>query len=52
MLAVSDPDARVPIVQSPAEILVIVAGGPGKHSAVVPNSTFSRAVARPITRVR
>jgi len=25
-----------------------VAGGPGKHSAVVPNCTFSRAVSRPI----
>jgi hypothetical protein len=25
-----------------------VAGGPGKHSAVVPNCTFSRAVTRPI----
>ena len=23
-------------------------GGPGKHSAVVPNCTFSRAVSRPI----
>jgi hypothetical protein len=28
--------------------MVIVAGGPGKHSAVVPNCTFSRAVSRPI----
>ena len=27
---------------------LFVAGGPGKHSAVVPNCTFSRAVARPI----
>ncbi|MBI4561859.1 MAG: hypothetical protein HY724_07415, partial [Candidatus Rokubacteria bacterium] len=51
MLAVSDPEARLPIVQSPDEILVIVAGGAGKHSAVVPNSTLSRAVSRPITRL-
>jgi len=29
-------------------VLVIVAGGPGKHSSVVPNCTFSRAVSRPI----
>jgi hypothetical protein len=27
---------------------VVVAGGSGKHSAVVPNCTFSRAVSRPI----
>lgn len=51
MLAVTDPEARLPIVQSPDEILVIVAGGAGKHSAVVPNSTLSRAVSRPITRI-
>jgi len=33
------------------DVYVIVAGGPGKHSAVVPNCTFSRAVSRPITGV-
>jgi hypothetical protein len=38
----------MPQVLSPDEILVMVAGGPGKHSAVVPNCTFSRAVTRPI----
>jgi len=27
-----------------------VAGGSGKHSSVVPNCTFSRAVSRPIAR--
>lgn len=52
MLAVTDPEARLPIVRAPEEIFVIVAGGAGKHSAVVPNSTFSRAVPRPITRIR
>jgi formate dehydrogenase major subunit len=35
-------------VPSPEDIFVIVAGGSGKHSAVVPNCTFSRAVSRPI----
>jgi len=29
---------------------VMVAGGPGKHSAVVPNCTFSRAVSRVVDR--
>ena len=31
---------------SPEDVLVMVAGGPGKHSAVVPNCTFSRPVSR------
>jgi hypothetical protein len=48
MNAVSDPDARLPRVPSPEDIFVVVAGGSGKHSAVVPNCTFSRAVSRPI----
>ena len=48
MNATSDPDARLPRVPSPDDIFVLVAGGSGKHSAVVPNCTFSRAVSRPI----
>ena len=51
MNATDDPDARLPRVPSPDDIFVIVAGGSGKHSAVVPNCTFSRAVSRPIARV-
>ncbi|MFQ5899056.1 MAG: hypothetical protein ACE5JN_12545 [Candidatus Methylomirabilia bacterium] len=51
MQAVDDPEARLPVVQAPEEIFVVVAGGAGKHSAVVPNCTFSRAVSRPITRI-
>jgi hypothetical protein len=43
---VSDDGAQLPLVPSPEDILVMVAGGPGKHSAVVPNCTFSRAVTR------
>ena len=46
--AVTDDDALLPQVPSPDEVVVIVAGGPGKHSAVIPNCTFSRAVRRPI----
>lgn len=51
MSAVTDDRALLPIVASPREIFVVVAGGPGKHSAVVPNCTFSRAVSRPLTRL-
>ena len=48
MMAVRDDDALLPQVPSPDDVFVIVAGGPGKHSAVVPNCCFSRAVSRPI----
>ena len=48
MLAVTDDVALLPQVPSPGDVIVMVAGGPGKHSAVVPNCTFSRAVSRPI----
>ena len=48
MNATSDPEARLPRVPSPDDVFVVVAGGSGKHSAVVPNCTFSRAVSRPI----
>ncbi len=48
MNAVKDDDALLPQVPSPDDVLVIIAGGPGKHSAVVPNCTFSRAVSRPV----
>ncbi len=51
MNAVTDDAALLPQVPSPEDVYVIVAGGPGKHSAVVPNCTFSRAVSRPITGV-
>ena len=48
MNSVADPDALMPQVPSPDDVFVAVAGGSGKHSAVVPNCTFSRAVSRPI----
>jgi hypothetical protein len=48
MNAMTDPDARPPRVPSPDDVFVLVAGGSGKHSCVVPNCTFSRAVSRPI----
>jgi len=48
MNAVTDPQALMPQVPSPDDVYVVVAGGSGKHSAVVPNCTFSRAVSRPL----
>jgi hypothetical protein len=44
MNAVRDENALMPAVSSPDDVFVIVAGGPGKHSAVIPNCAFSRAV--------
>ena len=49
MNAVRDDNALMPALASPDDVFVIVAGGPGKHSAVVPNCAFSRAVSRAIT---
>lgn len=46
----ADDHALLPIVPGPEDILVMVAGGAGKHSAVVPNCCFSRAVSRRVTR--
>ena len=50
MTALRDDQVRPPQVPSPDDVLVVVAGGPGKHSSVVPNTCFSRAVSRPIAR--
>jgi hypothetical protein len=47
-MTTADDDARLPIVPGPEDVLVMVAGGPGKHSAVVPNCCFSRAVTRAV----
>jgi len=41
-------DAEVPWCVSPDDLMVIVAGGPGKHSAVVPTFGATRSVTLPI----
>jgi hypothetical protein len=51
MQKVTDDSAMLPQVPSPDDVLVMVAGGSGKHSVVVPNCTFSRAVSRVIDRI-
>jgi len=48
MQSIRDDEARLPRVPSPDDVFVVVAGGPGKHSCVVPNCCFSRAVTRAI----
>lgn len=51
MQKVTDDGAMLPQVPSADDVLVMVAGGPGKHSSVVPNCCFSRAVSRLIDRI-
>jgi hypothetical protein len=46
----ADDHALLPVVPGPEDIYVMVAGGSGKHSTVVPNCCFSRAVTREVTR--
>ena len=48
MQKVTDEQVPLPMVPSPEDIYVMVAGGSGKHSCVVPNCTFSRAVSKVI----
>jgi hypothetical protein len=44
MNRVTDETALLPRVPTPDDVYVMVAGGSGKHSCVIPNCTFSRAV--------
>jgi hypothetical protein len=46
----ADEHAPLPIVPGPDDIYVLVAGGSGKHSSVVPNCCFSRAATRRVDR--
>jgi len=41
-------DAEVPWCVTPEDLMVIVAGGPGKHSAVVPTFGATRSVTLPV----
>ena len=38
------PDADVPWCVTPEDLVVIVAGGPGKHSSVIPTFGATRSV--------
>lgn len=48
MEAITDPDALIPPVRSPDGFRVLVAGGPGKHSSVLPGFGASNCVTRRI----
>jgi hypothetical protein len=49
MSGVDDPDALLPRTGDPADIRVMVAGGPGKHSCVIPAwGSISRSVTVPV----
>lgn len=44
-----NPDAMVPLADSPADIQIVVAGGPGPHSVVSPS--FGEATMVPVTPI-
>jgi hypothetical protein len=44
------PEAPVPVVQSAEDILIVVIGGAGKHSACIPTFGATRAVTRALRR--
>lgn len=46
MAAVEDAEARLPMVEAPEALLVMVTGGPGKHSAIIPNFSIGQTVSR------
>ena len=45
----SDPDARVPIVTDPERIMLVVAGGDGRHSAWMPAWSVCRGATEVVT---
>lgn len=51
MQKVTDDSVMLPQVPSPDDVFVTVVGASGKHSVVVPNCTFSRAVSWAIDRI-
>ena len=48
MEAIDDEDAMLPPVRSPDGFRVLVSGGPGKHSSVLPGFGASKCVTRRI----
>jgi hypothetical protein len=52
MQVIADEEARLPVVPDPESILIVVAGGPGKHSSVIPNLAVGRVVSRPLRATR
>jgi hypothetical protein len=48
MQAITDPEALLPMTADPRNIRVLVAGGAGKHSCVIPSWGMTRSVTVPI----
>jgi hypothetical protein len=44
-----DDEAMVPIVKRPGDIVIVVAGGSGRHMSAILTSSYTRSVTRPIT---
>jgi hypothetical protein len=42
------PDRQVALCRTPDDVMIVVAGGPGKHSAIVPTFGATRSVTVPI----
>jgi hypothetical protein len=42
------PDALVPIARDWRDVMIVVAGGAGKHSAVIPTFGMTRSITRRI----
>ena len=42
------PNTWIHVAKTPADVMVVVAGGPGKHSAIVPTFGDTRSVTVPI----
>ena len=48
MRALRDPDRLVPMVTDPSKFRIVVAGGPGKHSSVIPSWGQTESITLPL----
>jgi hypothetical protein len=46
--SIDDPEAFLPMTSDPDDIRIMVAGGPGKHSCIIPSWGPSRSVTMPV----
>ncbi len=46
---VDDDDLMMPVMRRPEDLMVIVAGGSGRHSVFIPTFGITRAVTKPLT---
>jgi hypothetical protein len=51
LLAVEDDDAMLPMTEEAGNIRIVVAGGAGKHSCVIPSWGMTRSVTMPLAEV-